>query len=170
MLARALALGLFFSSCAYADNYRHSIGGGLSYGEKLDGKSDFWGWTIDYGTLFDSGWSFTTSLAWDEETERRRNKPDKVVRSYTPTFVWSRPFHQRWSAGLGFGKGLINDDNRDGDYAWVDWDKEWSVGATLLFHAWQGGRHNINLATALEYDLSEGEPQLSVDINYAWDF
>ena len=153
-----------------AQDYQQSIGGGLSYGEKLNGKSDFWGWTIDYSRAFDNGWSITTSLAWDKETEPKRNKEDKVTRSYTPTFVWSYPIHRRWSAGLGFGKGIINDDNRDEEYRWVDWDKEWSVGGTVLFHLWQSGRHNLNLASALEYDLSEGSPQLSFDINYAWDF
>ena len=52
----------------------------------------------------------------------------------------------------------------------VDWDKEWAVGATVVFNALKVGRHNFNLASALEYDLSDGAPQPSVDINYAWEF
>ena len=61
-----------------AQDYQQSIGGGLSYGEKLNGKSDFWGWTIDYSRAFDNGWSITTSLAWDKETEPKRDRKSVV--------------------------------------------------------------------------------------------
>jgi hypothetical protein len=165
-----IAILALLPPAASAEEYRRSIGGALSYGGSLNKDSDFRGWTLDYAHGLDSGWTFATSLAWDEETERREDKPDQVVRSYTSTFVWSHPIAPRWSAGLGVGKGLINDDNKKGDYGWVDWDKEWSVGGTLIFNLLNAGRHNINMATALEINLSAGDPQLSLDIGYAWEF
>lgn len=150
--------------------FLNSIGGGLSYGEKLTKSADFWGWTLDYSRLLDSGWVFTAALAYDEETERHSNKPDKVVQTYTPTFSWAYPLSQRWSAGAGFGKGLIDDDNKDGDFEFTKLDEDWAVGAIASFTLLQRGRHRASLSSALEYDISEGEPSLSFDIGYAYSF
>ncbi len=165
----ALSL-LLLTSAATSLAYDRTLGIGTSYGQKISEDTDFWGWTVDYAFRLDSGWWFAASLAWDEETERRRNKPDKVVRSYTPTFAWSHPVSPRWTLAAGFGKGIYNDDNDEGEYKWVDLDKEWAVGTVATFNLFQSGRHAVNVSTSLEYDISEGAPQVSVDIAYAWGF
>lgn len=155
---------------AQGDNYLNSIGGGLSYGDKLNKDADFWGWTLDYSRVLNSGWVFTAALAYDEETERRNGQQDKIVQSYTPTFSWSYPISARWSLATGLGKGLFNDDNKEKKMELTEFNEEWAVGAIAAFTLFQNGRHRTSISSSLEYNISEGEPALSVDIGYAYSF
>ena len=99
IIALALCAGVA-QSRAQEEDYRQSIGGSLSVGSKISKDADFW------------GWSLSISLAYDEETEERRNQSDKVTQFYTPTVAWTYPVSPRWAVGAGVGKGVINDDNK----------------------------------------------------------
>ena len=79
----------------------------MSAGSKISIDADFWGWTLVYTRTLASGRIFSASLAWDEETEIRRNTADKVVQTYTSTFAWTYPVTARWSVSAGIGKGII---------------------------------------------------------------
>ena len=81
IIALALCAGVA-QSRAQEEDYRQSIGGSLSVGSKINKDADFWGWSMDYARVLPSGWTLSISLAYDEETEERRNQSDKVTQLY----------------------------------------------------------------------------------------
>ena len=147
-----------------------SIGGGLSVGKNLDKSADFWGWTIDYGTALESGWTFTFSLAYDKETEEQSGKPDKVTQTYTPTLIWAKPINRRWSFFAGIAKGLFDDSKKKDSFELQKLDEDWGTGAGVSYLLYRTGPHSFSVSGTLEYKINDGEFAISSDLGYAYFF
>ena len=93
-----------------------------------------------------------------------------MVKTYSTSLVWTCPVSNRWSLGGGFGKDLLDDDNRDGDYKTVDWDSGWTAGATAVYNLLSRDRHSLSASTIVDYNFSDNNSQITFDLIYAWSF
>ena len=148
--------------------YVNAVGFGLSYGEQQDRDADFWGWTVDYSRILSNKWTAATSLTWDEETERFANRPDKVVETYTLIGTISYNLTPSFSLTTGLGKGIADDDNADGSMKFKSGDV--STGLSLGYSWPIGPRNSLAGSFAYEYNISENEPSISIDLALGWSF
>ena len=149
-------------------DYVNAAGFGLSYGEISKREADFWGWSLNYSRLLNDLWTAGLSLTWDEETEQFIDRPDKSVRSYTLIGTISYSLTQNFSLTTGLAHGIADDDNATGTMKF----KSGNVSTGLsLGYSWPLNKRNSTSASlAYEYNISENEPSVSVDVSLGWSF
>ena len=151
-----------------AADYVNSVGFGISYGEKTDKDADFWGWSVEYGRLLTETWTAGLSVTWDEETERFVDRPDSAVRSYNLIGTISYNVTPRFSLTTGLAKEFANDSNSSGSMKFTGGDI--STGVSLGYSWPLNKRNSIGASFAYEYNLSQNEPSVSVDVTLGWSF
>ena len=149
-------------------NYANAVGFGLSYGEQQDKDADFWGWSAEYSRLVSSSWMGALSLTWDEETERFVDRPNKVVRTYALVGTISYNLTPRFSVTTGLAQDIADDDNASGSMKLKSGDI--STGLSLGYSWPLSRRNSLGASFAYEYNLSENEPSISVDVALGWSF
>ena len=149
-------------------DYVNALGVGLSYGEQNDKDADFWGWSADYSRWLSRRWVLGLTLAWDEETERRIAQPDKVVRSYTVIGQVSYNLTPQFSLTTGLGQEIAADDNASGTMKFKNGDV--STGLALGYTWLLSTRNSLGMSLAYEYNISESETSISVDVTFGWSF
>ena len=149
-------------------DYVNAVGFGLSYGEISDREADFWGWSLDYSRLLNDSWTAALSLTWDEETEQFIDRPDKSVRSYTLIGTISYNLTQNFSLTTGLAHGIADDDNATGSMKLKSGNV--STGLSLGYSWPLNKRNSIGASLAYEYNISENEPSVSIDVSLGWSF
>ena len=149
-------------------DYVNAIAFGVSYGEELDKDADFWGWSAEYSRLVSNSWTGAVSLTWDEETERFIDRPDKVVRTYALIGTVSYNLTPRFSVTTGLAQDIANDDNASGSMKFNSGDV--STGLSLGYSWPLDNRNSLGLSLAYEYNLSQNDPSVSVDVALGWSF
>ena len=162
------ALAQISTPPATSAEHINGIGGGLSYGEQNDRNATFWGWSLEYSRFLTEDWSWALSVTWDEETESFSDKPDKVISTYTAVATITYGLTDRFSLTTGLGKGFANDDNPDRKTQFTSGD--WGTGVALGYTVPLGGPRSLAASLAYEYNLSERETSLSVDLALGWSF
>ncbi len=137
---------------------------GASVGAITSRDATFWGLTVDYTRVFSKDWSTTLSLAYDSETETFDDKPNKTVDSYTFIATVNYAIGDRWSVTTGLGQGIADDDNPDGDVKFNFGDVATGIAVGFAIS------DKIGASFAWEYNISQKEPSISVDIGYRWGF
>ncbi len=179
---RALRVGVVaISLSAFADaeaqlstpplataNHVNAVGISLSYGEQNEKDADFWGWSADYSRWLNDRWIAGLSLAWDEETERFINRPDKEVRSYTVIGTVSYNLTKSFSLTTGIGYGIANDDNATGTMKFKSGDV--STGLALGYSLPLGARHSLGATLSYEFNISDNATSVSADVSLGWRF
>ena len=108
---------------------------------------------------------------WDRETEYFSDKPNIEVESFTAAGMLSYSVLDCLSASTGVGKGLANTDNSKKEMKFTSGD--WATG---IFHVLGTPglpfleRDSIALSLNYEYNLSEDETSVSVDLSFGWSF
>ena len=148
--------------------YSNGLGIGLSYGEQVDRDADFWGWTADYSRYLNSAWIAGLSLTWDEETERFIDRPDKTVRTYALIGTISYNLTPRFSLTTGLAQDIADDDNATGTMKFKSGNV--STGLSLGYTWLLSKRNSIGASLAYEYNISENETSVSIDISIGWNF
>lgn len=141
-------------------DYDNSLSFGLSYGEQLKRDADFVGWTVEYSRAYKGPWYLNASLAWDTETEQ-----EKRTDTYTVIGTVSYAFSPLMNITAGYGKGIADDDNKDKQMKFTSGDS--SVGIALgsrlpVFP--KSSRYSLGLSVSYEYNISENEPDISLDL------
>ena len=141
-------------------DYDNSISFGLSYGEQLKRDADFVGWTVEYSRAYKGPWYLNASLAWDTETAK-----DKQTDTYTLIGTVSYAFSPLMNITAGYGKGIANDDNKDKHMQFTNGDS--SVGVALgtripVFP--KSSRYSLGFSASYEYNISENETDISLDL------
>ena len=149
-------------------NHVNAVGISLSYGEQNEKDADFWGWSADYSRWLNDRWIAGLSLAWDEETERFINRPDKVVRSYTVIGTASYNLTKTFSLTTGLGYEIANDDNTTGTMKFRNGGV--STGLALGYTLPLGARHSFGATLSYEYNISDNETSVSADVSLGWRF
>ena len=149
-------------------DYVNAAGFGLSYGEISDREADFWGWSANYSRLLSDRWTAGLSLTWDEETEQFIDRPDKSVRSYNLIGTISYNLTQNFSLTTGLAQGIADDDNATGTIKFKSGNV--STGLSLGYSWPLSKRNSIGASLAYEYNISENEPSVSIDVSLGWSF
>jgi len=153
------------------DNYNNSISGGLSVGVVSGRDADFWGWSAEYGRRIARKWSLGLGLAWDRETESFADKPTKEIATYTASGTVSYALSNRLALTTGLGFGIADDDNPTGDMEFTNGD----VSTALIVTYATGGlsffeQDAISFSLAAEYNISQREPSVSIDVLFGWSY
>ena len=150
--------------------YDNIVGFGVSYGWQLERDAEFGGWSADYGRRIFSRWILTGALTWDRETERRPDRPDERTDTLNAVGTISYGLTEWMSLTTGAGKGFA-DTSGGGGMRFKDGD--WATGIAAGF-SMPGlsifARDSIGLSVAYEYNLSQREPSVSVDVTYGLSF
>ncbi len=169
--------GLFPGSTAVAqiatppratEAYVNGVGAGLSIGEQVNRDATFWGWSVEYSRYLSDRWTFGTALTWDEETEEFPDKPDAVTATFTAVASISYSVTDRFSLTTGLGKGFANDDNPEGKMKFSNGDLGTGIVAGYAFPI--SNRRSISASLAYEFNLTQNERSISVDVSYGWSF
>ena len=153
------------------DNYSNSISGGLSAGVVSGRDADFWGWSAEYGRRVSKKWSLGLGLAWDRETEWFADKRDKEIASYTVSGTVSYALTNSVALTTGLGFGIADDDNPAGDMEFSNGDVSTALIATYA----TGGlpffeQDSISFSASAEYNISQREPSVSIDVLFGWSY
>ncbi len=155
-----------------APEYDNAIGFSLSYGGKNnDRDAQFWGWSVDYSRVLGRRWVAGAALAWDEETERFDSRPDKTVRTFPAIGTVSYNLSERFSLTTGLGKGFADTDNPSGSMRFTSGD----LGTVIALGFATPGlphftRDSIGVSLAYEYNGSQKETTVSLDVTFGWSF
>jgi len=141
-------------------DYDNAISYGLSYGAQLERDADFVGWSLEYSRAIKGPWYLNGALAWDRETEQ-----NKQTATYTLIGTVSYAFSRLMNFTVGYGKGIADDDNKDKQMQFSSGDS--SVGIALgsripVFP--ESSRYSLGFSVAYEYNISENEPDISLDL------
>ena len=152
-------------------DYNNSISFGVSRGEVVSRDAGFWGWSIAYSRRLPRGWMYDASIMWDRETEKRPMTADKVVDSYTVAATLGYGFNDWFAVTAGAGKGFASNDNTEKSMRFQAGDI--SVGligivTTGGFKFWD--RDAISVSFSYEYNVSQSEPSVSMDITFGWSY
>lgn len=108
---------------------------------------------------------------WDHETEYFSDKPNIEMDSFTVAGMLSYSALNWLSASTGVGKGFANTDNSKEELKFTSGD--WATGIILV----PGTpdlpfleRDSIALSLYYEYNLSQDETSVSVDLSFGWSF
>ena len=153
------------SSVVSRDTVRpNNINIGISYGEIIEKRNAyFYGIAAEYSRkLKNLPAGVGAGIMWDSETDRSQIEP---VRTFTGALTASYLLSDKFSLATGLAKGFIDDDNPQKDYKFTDGD--WSSGIIVAYIIPTGKASFIGLTTSLEYNLSQKEPSISLDLSYA---
>lgn len=106
---------------------------------------------------------FGTSLMWDSETDKAKANP---IGTFTGAVTGSYLLSQRFSIGTGLAKGFINDDNPQRGYRFSNGN--WSTGVVLSYSIPTGSQTFMGLTSSFEYNISQKEVSISLDLSYAF--
>ena len=149
-------------------DYANAVGFGLSYGEQQDREADFWGWSAEYSRLLNETWTAGLSLTWDEETEQFIDRPDTTVRTYALIATFSYNLTPAFSVTTGLAQNIADDDNASGTMKLKSGDI--STGLSLGYSWLLNKRNSIGATLSYEYNISENETAISVDVTLGWSF
>ena len=151
--------------------YNKSVSFGISYGEQNDRNAEFWGWSIDYSRDLNDRWYAGVGLTWDRETDHPVNKPAKEVDTYTLVGTINYKLTSWMSLTTGIGRGIADNDNAGKNMKWKsgDWGTGIAAGFALPGFS-SSGRDGTGFSIAYEYNLSEKETSISVDLSWAFSF
>ena len=145
----------------------NNINFAVSYGEILK-KRDAWfyGFTAEYSRRFKKApVGLGLSLMWDSETDKAKTNP---VQTVTAAIAGSYLIGDRFSLGTGIAKGFIDDENPQRAYKFTDGD--WTTGLIFAYIIPTGQATFIGFTTSLEYNISQKEFSLSIDLSYAFNW
>ena len=154
-----------------APEFQNAVGLALGYGRITDSDATFWGVAVEYSRAVLERWVVGAGLAWDEETERRDDRQARDVRSLSVLGTVSYNLSSRFSLTAGLEKGFADTDNPSGSMQYADGDL--GVGFALGFATPglpQYVQDSIGLSLNYEYNLSEGESSVSLDLVFGWSF
>ncbi|MBB6462698.1 hypothetical protein [Flammeovirga kamogawensis] len=147
-------------------NKKNTIGFASSYGEQLDRNAYFYGFSLDYGRrIKDSPFSIGTVLMWDNEIEKKEIIEENATFSVAVTVSYA--ITKKWSIGTGIGKGVMENDNPQKEYQWVNGD--WSTGIISSYQFNLGGKV-FNVSASYEYNITQKETSFSIDLGYVLPF
>ena len=153
------------SSVVSRDSVRpNNINIGISYGEIIEKRNAyFYGIAVEYSRKLNNlPAGLGVGIMWDSETDRAQTRP---VETFTGALTGSYLLSERFSLATGLAKGFVDDDNPGKTYKFTDGD--WSTGIIVAYIIPTGKTSFIGLTTSLEYNLSKGEPSISLDLSYA---
>ena len=153
------------------DNFNNSISGGLSVGVVSGRDADFWGWSAEYGRRIGAKWSLGLGLAWDRETESFTDKPNKEIATYTASGTVSYALSKRWALTTGLGFGIADDDNPAQDMEFSNGDVSTALIATYATAGLPFFEQDaVSFSLAAEYNISQREPSVSIDVLFGWSY
>ena len=155
------AQGIRTPSIATSPDLKWSTGGGPSAGVVLDTDRWFWGVGWDVGYALNEHWSVAGALAYDQETEPRRDLPNKLVNTFTGTATVSYSVTEHFSLTTGLGVGFLDDDNPKQEYRMTGGDLGTGLAVGYVW-PWMADRA-FSLSCAYEWSLSDDEASLSFD-------
>ncbi len=149
--------------------HKSTAGFSLNAGPFLQRDAYFLGIALDYSQLIDGPWSFGTSLAYDSEKDKSKI-PEEITESWT--FIGTINYSiNKFTFSTGFGKVFANTSNPADRMQFSDGD--WATGIGISYALpdlpWFE-RDNISLGTAMEYNISQKEWNLSFDLGFGWSF
>ena len=130
--------------------------------EKED--AEFWGLSVDYSRTLSANWSASASLTFDQATTRQTGRPTKVVNSFAAVLLANYALSPRWSLTTGLSQDFLDDDNADGELRFKLGDVGTGLAIGVAFP------NSVGLSFAWEWNISESEPSVSLDISYSWEF
>ena len=149
-------------------DYVNAVGFGFSHGEIRGKKADFWGWSLDYSSMINHRWIAGLALTWDKETEQFIDRPDKTVRTYALIGSISYNLTQNFSLTSGLAQNIADDDNATGTMKIKAGDL--STGLSLGYSVPLSPRNTLGTSLGYEYNLSENETSISIDVMVGWSF
>ena len=137
----------------------------ISYGEIIEKRNAwFYGFAAEYSRRLNKlPIGVGASLMWDSETDRAQTE---AVRTFTGALAGSYLLSERFSLSTGLAKGFLDDDNPEKTYKFTNGD--WSTGLILAYAFPTGKATFIGLTSSLEYNISQKEFSLSLDLSYAF--
>ena len=134
-----------------------------SYGENFTKNAWFYGFSGDYGRrLKNLPVGVGASFMWDEETPRNSN--NRSERTFTLAVTGSYLLTDRFSTGGGLAKNIIKDDNPERKYEWVN--GPWIAGLFFNGIAFDFGNSYLSSMITFEYNITDDEFSISIDISY----
>tara|TARA_R110000850_G_scaffold17996_35_gene54692 strand:- start:1277 stop:1795 length:519 start_codon:yes stop_codon:yes gene_type:complete len=168
-----------FASCLYAQSYgvftsplepdqTWIVGTGYSYGTVFERDADFWGLSFNLSHPANDKWGFAGSLAFDQETETKRDRSRNTVNSFTLIFTPYLNLTKNLTLSGGFGKGFLDDDNSSRKIKFTNGD--WATGAALSLSLYSHENLNVGFDTSLEHNISQKEWSISWDLGISKSF
>ena len=151
--------------------FNNSLSVGLSAGEVLPRDASFWGISIAYARRLPRGWLVDASIMWDRETEKKPMAPSVVIDSYTVAGTLGYSFSDRFALSAGAGKGFASNDNPGRSMRFQSGDLSVGMIGTLStegFRFWD--RDSISFSLSWEYNVSQREPSISMDVVFAFSY
>lgn len=137
---------------------------GASVGTPYRRDAVFWGLSTDYTRVVNPRWSFSAALTYDQEHDRRKDGSSGTVNSFTAVGTVNYTVLSRLTLTTGLGRGFLNDDNPERDLRFTGGDVGTGVaGGVALPGRW-------GLSVAWEWNITQKEPSISVDVTYGWGF
>jgi len=140
----------------------------ISYGEIIQRDAWFWGLSGEYSKRINNlPIGVAGAIMWDQETTRG-DKP-KMVGTFTTAITGCYLINHLFSVGTGISKGFMDDDNPQKTYKFSDGD--WSTGIFGAYQFKKGVFGNpLSVSASFEYNISQNETSISVDLAYGFTF
>ena len=154
-----------------APDYYNAIGFAVGYGQTNDRDAPFWGFAVEYSRAVFDRWVIGAGLAWDEETERFEAKPSKSMQTISAMGNLSYNLSERFSLTLGLAKGFADDDNAAESMQFSSGDVGVGVALGIATPGLpQYVQDSIGLSLNYEYNLSQEETTISLDLVFGWSY
>ena len=142
----------------------HYVSAGASIGSNYQNDSFFWGLSADYSRLVAERWSVSASVTFDRDREPQPAMSDKVVDTYALIVTGNYQFAERWSITTGIARDFADNDNPEEKLkvAWGDW----STGVAFGY----APNDSVGLSFSWEWNITDREPAISMDVTYQWGF
>ena len=143
----------------------------VGYGKTNDRDAPFWGIAVEYSRAVFDRWVIGAGLAWDEETERFEARPSKSVRTISALGTLSYNLSERFSLTVALEKGFADNDNPAASMQFSDG----VIGVGFALGIATPGlpqyvQDSIGLSLNYEYNLSQEETTISLDVVFGWSY
>ncbi len=146
------------------DPEKNIMAAGVSVGTPYLRDAVFWGLSADYTRVIASRWSASFALTYDQEHDRPANRPSKTVNTFTAVGTVNYVLSRLLTLTTGLGKGFLDDDNRDREMRFTSGDL--GTGLALGINL----PDLLGLSVAWEWNITQKEPTVSVDLTFGWSF
>jgi len=147
----------------------NTFGSAISGGFFFDKKATFWGVAVDYSRVVFNNWIINVSFSYDQEHEDLDDGGYSVTNTFTPSIAIGYAISNNIAAGIGLGKGMFDDDNKEKKIKYNP-DGGWTIGLIGVYTFYQSNQHSFDISFGLERGLGKPETDLSIDIGYGFSF
>ena len=146
------------------EKHKNFVSLAASYGQVIQREAWFYGFSAEFSRRLDKiPVGLAGSFMWDREKDLEKNK---VVSTFTAGITGSYLLSERWSVGMGLGKGFMDTDNKDKNYQFTSGD--WSTALFFGYNIPLSLKSSLGLSASYEYNISGKESSFSIDLSYGF--